>query len=78
MILITVISLFVLGLLVYVIVKFNAKANPVPSKTSHHTLIEVIWTAVPTLIQSLVKPVKTPSTADGAKSLSSVAMIATS
>jgi cytochrome c oxidase subunit II len=34
--LITIISLFVLGLLLTVIVKFNAKANPVPSKTTHH------------------------------------------
>jgi cytochrome c oxidase subunit 2 len=40
----------VLGLLLYVMVKFNAKANPVPSKTTHNTLIEVIWTVVPILI----------------------------
>ena len=37
-------------LIVVVIFKFNAKANPVPSKTTHHTLIEVIWTIVPVLI----------------------------
>ena len=48
--LITVITLFVLALLVYVMVKFNAKANPVPSKTTHNTLIEVVWTVVPILI----------------------------
>jgi cytochrome c oxidase subunit 2 len=47
---ITAISLFVLALLVIVAVKFNAKANPVPSKTTHNTLIEVIWTAIPVLI----------------------------
>jgi cytochrome c oxidase subunit II len=47
---ITLISLFVLGLLVIVMVKFNAKANPVPSKTTHNTLIEVVWTVVPVLI----------------------------
>jgi cytochrome c oxidase subunit II len=47
---ITAITLFVLGLLLYVIVRFNAKANPVPSKTSHNTMIEVIWTVVPCLI----------------------------
>jgi len=47
---ITVITLFVLALLVYVMVKFNAKANPVPSRTTHNTLIEVVWTVVPILI----------------------------
>jgi cytochrome c oxidase subunit II len=50
MVTITLITLFVLALLVYVMVKFNAKANPVPSKTTHNALIEVIWTVVPVLI----------------------------
>ncbi|MGN6570482.1 MAG: cytochrome c oxidase subunit II [Pseudolabrys sp.] len=44
------IALFVLVLLVVVMVKFNARANPVPSRTTHNTLIEVIWTVVPVLI----------------------------
>jgi cytochrome c oxidase subunit II len=48
--LITVITLFVLALLVIVVVKFNAKSNPVPSKTTHNTLIEVAWTLIPVLI----------------------------
>lgn len=48
--LITAITLFVLALLVVVVVKFNAKANPVPSKTTHHTLIEVAWTLIPVMI----------------------------
>ncbi|MGA2055917.1 MAG: cytochrome c oxidase subunit II [Bradyrhizobium sp.] len=48
--LITIITLFVLALLVIVAVKFNAKANPVPSKTTHNTLIEVAWTLIPVLI----------------------------
>ncbi len=47
---ITVITLFVLALLIYVMVKFNAKANPVPSRTTHNTTIEVLWTVVPILI----------------------------
>src|SRR6266581_2746481 len=47
---ITVITLFVLALLIMVVVKFNAKANPVPSKTTHNTLIEVAWTLIPVLI----------------------------
>jgi cytochrome c oxidase subunit 2 len=48
--LIVAITLFVLALLVIVVVKFNHKANPVPSKTTHNTLIEVAWTLVPVLI----------------------------
>jgi cytochrome c oxidase subunit 2 len=50
LIVITVITLFVLGLLVTVVIKFNARANPVPSRTTHNTLIEVIWTLGPVLI----------------------------
>jgi cytochrome c oxidase subunit II len=49
-VLITVITLFVLALLVIVVVKFNAKANPVASRTTHNTLIEVAWTLIPVLI----------------------------
>lgn len=47
---VTAITLFVLALLAIVVVKFNAKANPVPSKTTHNTLIEVAWTIIPVLI----------------------------
>jgi cytochrome c oxidase subunit 2 len=50
LIIISIIVLFVLVLLVIVMVRFNAKRNPVPSKTSHNTLIEVAWTVVPILI----------------------------
>jgi cytochrome c oxidase subunit 2 len=50
LIIITVITLFVLGLLITVMVKFNARANPVPSRTTHNTLIEVAWTLIPVLI----------------------------
>lgn len=50
MVIITGIVLLVLGLLAYVMFRFNAKRNPVPSKTTHHTLLEVLWTAVPILI----------------------------
>ena len=49
-VLITLITLFVLALLVIVVVKFNAKANPVPSRTTHNTLVEVAWTLIPVLI----------------------------
>ncbi|MEZ5945832.1 MAG: cytochrome c oxidase subunit II [Hyphomonas sp.] len=44
------ISLFVLALLVWVIVRHNRRANPVPRKFSHNTLIEVLWTVIPALI----------------------------
>ena len=44
------ITAFVLVLLIIVVVRFNAKANPVPSKTAHNTLLEVVWTGVPILI----------------------------
>jgi cytochrome c oxidase subunit II len=47
---ITIITLFVLALLIVVVVKFNARSNPVPSRTTHNTLIEVAWTLVPVLI----------------------------
>ncbi|MET0873313.1 MAG: cytochrome c oxidase subunit II transmembrane domain-containing protein, partial [Pseudolabrys sp.] len=47
---ITAITLFVLALLVIVMVKFNARSNPVPSRTTHNTTIEVLWTVVPVLI----------------------------
>lgn len=44
------ISVFVLALLVYVMWRFRAKANPVPDRTTHNTLLEVAWTLVPVLI----------------------------
>jgi cytochrome c oxidase subunit II len=44
------ISGFVLALLVYVMVRFNAKSNPVPSKTTHNVGLEVAWTVIPVLI----------------------------
>jgi cytochrome c oxidase subunit 2 len=47
---ITIISLFVLALLLWVIVRFNEKRNPVPSKTAHNTALEVAWTVIPVLI----------------------------
>ncbi len=45
-----VITVFVLVLLVIVVMRFNKRANPVPSKTSHNTMLEVAWTAIPVLI----------------------------
>jgi cytochrome c oxidase subunit II len=48
--LITAIALFVLALLLIIVFRFNAKANPTPSRTTHNTLIEVMWTLVPVII----------------------------
>jgi cytochrome c oxidase subunit 2 len=47
---ITVVSLFVLFLLIWVVARYNKRANPVPSKTSHNTTLEVLWTGLPILI----------------------------
>jgi cytochrome c oxidase subunit II len=47
---ITVIVLFVLGLLLWIMVRYNERANPTPSRTTHNTLLEVAWTIVPVLI----------------------------
>ncbi|MGO8920794.1 MAG: cytochrome c oxidase subunit II [Stellaceae bacterium] len=46
----TLITVFVLALLLYVIVRFNAKRNPTPSQTTHNTVLELLWTTVPILI----------------------------
>ncbi len=48
--LITAITGFVLVLLLIVIFRFNARANPNPSRTTHHTLLEIVWTIVPVAI----------------------------
>ena len=50
LIIITLITLFVLGLLVTVMIRYNARSNPVPSRTTHNTLVEVAWTLIPVLI----------------------------
>ena len=54
---ITGITAFVLVLLIIVIVRFNARANPIPSRTTHNTLIEVLWTLVPIgILMSIAVP----------------------
>ncbi len=50
LIVVSLITLLVLVLLAYCVVRFNARANPVPSRTSHNTLVEVLWTVLPILI----------------------------
>ena len=51
---ITVITIFVGLLLLYVMYRFNAKANPVASKTTHHTGLEVAWTVIPVMILVII------------------------
>ena len=50
----TVISVFVLGLLIWVVIRYNKRANPVPARWSHNTVVEVIWTSVPVLILMVI------------------------
>jgi cytochrome c oxidase subunit II len=50
LVIITLITLFVMGLLLYVIVKFDARRHPVASRTTHAPVLEVLWTVVPVLI----------------------------
>ncbi len=50
LVIITLIVIFVTGLLVYVMWRYSEKRNPTPSKTTHNTVIEVIWTVAPVII----------------------------
>jgi cytochrome c oxidase subunit II len=50
LVIIFLISAFVMGLLLYVIIRFNHRRNPVPTRTSHNTVIEMLWTIVPVVI----------------------------
>ena len=52
--LVSIISLFILALMVIIVLKYNAKSNPKPSKTTHNTFLEISWTAVPVLILVLM------------------------
>jgi cytochrome c oxidase subunit 2 len=54
LVIIFLIALFVLGLLLYVIVRFNQQRNPVPTRTSHNTVIEMLWTVTPVLILVII------------------------
>lgn len=54
LVIITLISVFVLALLAWIVVRYNARANPTPSKVSHNTLLEVVWTLAPVIILVLI------------------------
>lgn len=51
---IVLISLFVLALLVWIVIRYNKKSNPVPAKFAHNTPLEVVWTIVPVLILTVI------------------------
>ena len=53
-VIITLIVLFVFGLMAYIMIRFRESKNPVPSKTSHNTLIEIIWTVVPVILLVII------------------------
>jgi len=50
LVVITAIAVFVLGLLLYVMYRFAEKRNPTPTRTTHNTLIEILWTTIPVVI----------------------------
>jgi cytochrome c oxidase subunit II len=54
LVIITVITLFVAALLVWVVVRYNSQRNPTPSQTSHNTVLEIAWTVVPVLILVII------------------------
>lgn len=51
---ITIIVIFVSALLLWVMIRYNAKANPVPSQTTHHVGLEILWTVVPVVILIMI------------------------
>ncbi len=48
------IVIFVTGLMVWVVIRYRAKANPEPSKTTHHVVLEILWTAIPVIILIII------------------------
>jgi cytochrome c oxidase subunit II len=54
LVIIFLIALFVLGLLLYVIVRFHHRRHPVPTRTSHNTIVEMLWTVIPVLILVII------------------------
>ena len=54
LVIIIAVSLFVLALLVWIVVRYNQRRNPVPSKTAHNTLLEVAWTLIPVIILVII------------------------
>ena len=53
-IIIVIITAFVFALMAWIVIRYNKKRNPVPSKTTHNTMLEVIWTVVPVIILLII------------------------
>ena len=53
-IIIVIITAFVFGLMAWIVIRYNKKRNPTPSKTTHNTLLEVAWTVVPVIILLII------------------------
>ena len=53
-IIIVIITAFVFGLMAWIVIRYNKKRNPVPSRTTHNTLLEVVWTVVPVIILLII------------------------
>ncbi|MDI1363528.1 MAG: cytochrome c oxidase subunit II [bacterium] len=51
---ITAITVLVAGLLIWIVIRYNKKSNPIPAKFSHNTAIEIIWTVVPVIILMVI------------------------
>ena len=54
LVIIVAVSVFVLALLAWIVLRFNQRRNPVPSKTAHNTLLEVAWTLIPVIILVII------------------------
>ena len=54
LVIITSIAIIVCGLLTYVIFNFRASRNPIPSKTTHNTVLEIIWSFIPVIVVALI------------------------
>ncbi len=53
-VIITIITVFVGALLIWVMIRYNSKRNPVPSQTSHNTVLEIAWTVIPVLVLVII------------------------
>lgn len=61
LIMITIVTVFVVGLMLYAIVRFNSRANPVPARFTHNTPLEIAWTIVPVFILLIVGAFSLPT-----------------
>ncbi|MGE4328484.1 MAG: cytochrome c oxidase subunit II transmembrane domain-containing protein, partial [Pseudodonghicola sp.] len=60
LIIIAAITLLVIGLILWVIVRYNRRANPTPARFTHHSAIEILWTVVPIVILAFIGAISLP------------------